>query len=179
MSTFTTYDLAVPVLTRGLLTFDHILHKAEAHAKANGIDADAVYPTARLIIDQHPLIFQVQNATKTVRNYVITLTGEDIPAFEDDEKTIADLHTRIQQALALLKKVTPEVANKRAETESSTFNPSGSHPVTLKAKDAVVFQGVPNFIFHLTTGYSILRAQGIPVGKADFIANFIGVPGYE
>ncbi|CAK7210584.1 hypothetical protein SBRCBS47491_000822 [Sporothrix bragantina] len=179
MSTFTTYELAVPVLTRGLLTFDHILRKAEAYAKANGIDADAVYPSARLVADQLPLVFQVQNATKTVRNYVITLTGEDIPTFEDNEKTIADLHARIQSALALLKKLTPDVANERGDSQSSTFSPSGSHPVTLKAKDAVLFQAIPNFIFHLTTGYSILRAQGVPVGKADFIANFIGVPGFE
>lgn len=179
MSTFSVYDVAVPVLTRGLQTFDHVLHKAEAHAKANGIDADAVYPSARLVADQQPLVFQVQNATKTVRNYVIHLTGEDIAPFEDNEKTFADLHARIQAGLALLKKVTPAVANERAESQSATFNPSGSHPVTLKVKDAVLFQAVPNFIFHLTTGYSILRAQGVPVGKADFIANFVGAPGFE
>ncbi|KIH90982.1 helix-turn-helix-domain containing protein type [Sporothrix brasiliensis 5110] len=179
MSTFSTYDIAVPVLTRGLQTFDHILHKAEAHAKANGIDADSVYPSARLVVDQNPLVFQVQNATKTVRNYVIHLTGEDIAPFVDNEKTIADLHTRIKAGLALLKKVTPDVANGRAESQSATFNPSGSHPVTLKVKDAVLLQALPNFLFHLTTGYSILRAQGVPVGKADFISNFIGVPGFE
>ncbi|KAL1895955.1 hypothetical protein Sste5346_005054 [Sporothrix stenoceras] len=179
MSTFSVYDVAVPVLTRGLQTFGHVLNKAEAYAKANGTDADAVYPSARLIADQLPLVFQVQNATKTVRNYVIHLTGEDIAPFEDNEKTIADLHARIQAALALLKKVTPDVASKRAVSETATFNPSGSSPVTISVKDAVIFQAIPNFIFHLTTGYSILRAQGVPVGKADFIANFVGVPGFE
>lgn len=50
--------------------------------------------------------------------------------------------------------------------------------MTLKVKDAVLFQAIPNFVFHLTTGYSILRAKGVPVGKTDFIANFVGVPGF-
>ena len=51
--------------------------------------------------------------------------------------------------------------------------------MSIKVKDAVIFQGIPNFIFHLSTGYSILRAKGVPVGKADFIANFLGIPGFE
>ncbi|OAA60213.1 helix-turn-helix-domain containing protein type [Niveomyces insectorum RCEF 264] len=179
IASFSTYDVAVPVLTRGLQTLDHVLHKAEAYAKEKGLEVDAVFPQARLIEDQNPLVFQVQNATKTVRNYVNHLTGQEVAAFEDNEKTFADLHARIQVALELLKKVTPDVANSRGESQSTTFNPSGTYPVTLKVKEAVLFQGIPNFIFHLTTAYSILRAKGVPVGKADFIANFLDIPGFE
>lgn len=121
-ASFSTYDVAVPVLTRGLQTFDHVLRKAEAYAKANGLDADAVFPQARLVEDQNPLVFQVQNATKTIRNYVIHLTGDTtIAPFEDKEATFADLHSRIKAAQALLQKVTPDVANERGESQTVTL----------------------------------------------------------
>ena len=121
MSTYSAYDVAVPVFTRGLKTFDHVLNKAEAYAKEKGIDANADFVQARLIEDQLPLVFQVQVASKTVRNYVVHLTGEEVPVFDDNEKTFADLHARIKATLELLEKVTPEVANKRAESESASL----------------------------------------------------------
>jgi hypothetical protein len=98
-------DVVVPTFTNGLKTLDHIITKAEEYAKAKGIDADAVFPGARLIEDQNPFIFQVQNATKTVKVTLGRLTGVDSTPFEDNQVTIADLHKRVQEAIELLSSV--------------------------------------------------------------------------
>lgn len=109
------YQFVVPTLKKGLQTFDHILNKAEQYAVEKGLDANAVYPEARLIDDQKPLTFQVQNATKTVKVTVGRLTGVDSEPWENNEKTFADLHKRIREALDLLETVDPAVVGKRTE----------------------------------------------------------------
>jgi hypothetical protein len=114
MSGIALYDVAVPTFTKGLKTFDHILRKAEAFARENGDDPNAVFAEARLIEDQLPLIFQVQNATRTVRINVDRLTGVESKPFEDTEKTFEDLHARIQAARELLATIDADIANSRA-----------------------------------------------------------------
>jgi hypothetical protein len=106
MSGTTLDDVVIPLLTKGLKTFDHIITKAEEYAKAKGIDANS-FLEARLIDDQNPLVFQLQNATKTVKITLGRLTGVQSAPFEDKEKTIEDLHKRIHEALELLKSVKP------------------------------------------------------------------------
>ncbi len=113
MSTTTLYNVAIPIFTRGLKAFDHILTKAEEFAAEKGLVADAVFPGARLVEDQQPLVFQVQNATRTIRANVDRLTGVETEPFEDTEKTFADLHRRIRAARELLDTVDPDVANSR------------------------------------------------------------------
>lgn len=100
-------DVVVPTFTQGLKTLDHIITKAEEYAKSKGLDANEVFPGARLIEDQNPLTFQVQNATKIVKITLDRLTGVPSQPFEDRENTIEDLHKRIGLALELLKKITP------------------------------------------------------------------------
>lgn len=119
MSSFTLYEVAVPTFTRGLKTLDHILTKAEEYAKEKGIDADAEYIQARLIEDQLPLLFQVQNSTRSVKTYVDHLTGVATEPFENNEKTFAELHARISVALELLKTVQPAVADARGESNTT------------------------------------------------------------
>ena len=103
MSSTTLDEVVIPTFTNGLKTLDHILKKAEEFAKTKGIDLKT-FPTARLIEDQNPLSFQVQNATKTVK---VTLArfGVQSEPFEDNEFTFEDLHARIKVALDLLKSV--------------------------------------------------------------------------
>lgn len=117
MSGLSLYDLVIPTFTKGLKTFDHVLIKAEEYAKKNGIDADAEFPEARLVADQLPLTFQVQNVTKNVATTLSRLTGTEAATFDNKEKTIADLHARIQATLALLEKVDPAVVNSREDAE--------------------------------------------------------------
>jgi hypothetical protein len=104
MSSTTTLDtVVIPTFTNGLKTLDHILTKASAFAKSKSLDPNT-YVSARLIEDQLPLSFQVQNATKTV---VTTLGRFGVPVspFEDKEHTVEDLHARIKVALDLLSSV--------------------------------------------------------------------------
>ena len=115
MSGITLYDVAVPTFTKGLKTLGHILDKAEEFAAEEGLDANAVFPSARLIEDQKPLVFQFQNATKTIRANVDRLTGVETTPFENTETTFEDIRARLDATLELLKTVEPSVANSRAE----------------------------------------------------------------
>lgn len=96
-------EVAIPQFIGGLKTLDHILTKAEDYAKSKGLEA-TIFPGARLIEDQNPLTFQVQNATKTVKTTLIRY-GVNTQPFEDKESTFEDLHARIKKALDELKSV--------------------------------------------------------------------------
>lgn len=117
MSNTTLDDVVIPLFINGLKTLDHILDKAEEYAKLKGVDANAIFPAARLIEDQNPLTFQVQNATKTVKVTLGRLTGVQSEAFEDKEKTIEDLHKRIREALKLLNAIEPGSFRAQEEEE--------------------------------------------------------------
>ena len=126
MSQISIYDVVIPTFTGGLKTLDHILTKAQEFAKEKGLDADAVYPTARLIDDQLPLIFQVQNATRTVKTSIDRLTGRDSAPFENTEKTFDDLHARVRAAL--------EFAEAASADE---LNAGGDRTISLSVKNSV------------------------------------------
>ena len=114
MSDLSLYNFVVPTLKRGLDTFDHILNKAEQYAVEKGLDANVVFPEARLIDDQKPLIFQVQNAAKTIKVAVGRLTGVELEPWETNEKTFADLHKRIREARDLLETLDASLVSSRA-----------------------------------------------------------------
>jgi hypothetical protein len=117
MATSILDDIAVPTFTNGLKTLDHILTKAEEYAKTKGLDANAVFAGARLIEDQNPLTFQVQNATKTVKTTLGRLTGVQYEPFVESEKTFEDLHKRIQDTLDLLQSIKPGAYAKKEEEQ--------------------------------------------------------------
>ncbi|KAI1039355.1 hypothetical protein LB505_008542 [Fusarium chuoi] len=165
------YDLIIPTFIKGLQTFDHVLTKAEQYAKEKGLSADEVFPQARLVDDQLPLVFQVQTATKAVQTTIGRLTGVEPTFFEDNEKTIADLHARIQKALEAVKSVKPEDVNSREDVKVELPRPD--RILHLTVKEATLYHGQTNFFFHIVTGYSILRAQGVPIGKADYLGSFL------
>ncbi|KAF6811321.1 hypothetical protein CPLU01_15133 [Colletotrichum plurivorum] len=171
MASVSVYDAVIPTFTKGLKTFEHILNKAEEHAKANGVDP-STYPDARLIEDQLPLTFQVQTATKTVRANVARLTGVDLEPLENTEKTLEELHKRIRDTLDLLSKVEAATVNAKAnaEVELPIF---GGKTLKVTATEAALNHGIPNFFFHLNAGYAILRSKGVPVGKADYLGSFV------
>ncbi|EGY16288.1 hypothetical protein VD0002_g6031 [Verticillium dahliae] len=172
MASLPLYDAVVPSITKGLKTFDHILTKTEEYANENNLNVDEVFVEARLIEDQKPLVFQVQNISKIVRTAFARLTGKELDPPEDNEKTFAELHKRIQSTLELVQSVDASVANGRA-TEPVELA-AGGQKKTLTVQDALLYHSLPNFFFHLVTAYSILRAKGVPLGKFDYLGSFLG-----
>lgn len=103
----------MPIFTNGLKALSHILDQAESFAEENRLDANSIYPEARLVADQLPLVFQIQNATKTIRVNVDRLTGVDSKPFQDTERTFEDLQARIRAAAALLETVDAGIVKPR------------------------------------------------------------------
>jgi hypothetical protein len=114
MSTLTLSEVILPTFTKGLKTLDHIISRAEQHAVSKGLDPNTEYPNARLIDDMKPLTFQVQNATKAARMTLSRILGQELEAWTDDERTVADLHKRIALALNLLEGVDARQIDERA-----------------------------------------------------------------
>ncbi|KPM43436.1 hypothetical protein AK830_g3121 [Neonectria ditissima] len=167
------YDTIVPTLLKGLASLDHVLAKAEEYAKGKNQDVNA-FVSARLIEDQLPLSFQVQNASKAAQVAVGRLTGTEPTFFESNEKTVDDLRKRVQKTIDSLKAIDAKTVNARAGVKVDLLVPWSGETHQVSVEQAVLTHNFPNFYFHLTTAYSILRAKGVPLGKRDFIASFLG-----
>ena len=160
------YDFSIPILTRGLTNMSAFLDKAAAHATARKFDS-VVLAQTRLFPDMHPLVRQVQIACDTAKGAAARLAGIDVPKHEDTEVTFADLKARIAKTLDFLKTVSAAQL-KDAECRSIEIKfPSGSWKFTGIAylTDFVL----PNFYFHLTIVYALLRKSGVEIGKGDFL----------
>jgi uncharacterized protein len=160
--TFSLYDVASPVLLRGLTNLSGFLDKASAE----GFD-EAALVQARLHDDMRPLSSQVQLASDSAKGAVARLAGVDNPAMADVETTFAELKDRIARTLAFIESVEP-----------AAFVGAETRPVTLKTPSREMnFDGLgyltsfvlPNFHFHVTTAYAILRKEGVPLGKMDYL----------
>lgn len=162
----TLQTVAVTSLTRGLKTLLLLLEKAKAHAEAAGIDPD-VYVEARLVEDMLPLSGQIQRVSDTAKGAVARLTGLEAPAMADEEKTFEDLRDRVARTLAYVESV-PASAFDGAETREITV-PAGSFTLRFTGLDYLLEFVIPNFQFHVVTAYDILRQQGAPLGKRDFL----------
>ena len=157
------YDLTVPVFTRGLTNLSNLLDKARAHA---GDGAEALLSN-RLIEDMHPLTRQVQTACDSAKLCVARLSGVEAPVMEDTETTIDELKARIQATLAYLASVPRDAVDGQEGKDIVLKFPGGEWP--FKGIAYVVGFAHPNFYFHLTTAYALLRQAGVPLGKRDFI----------
>ncbi|AQR61017.1 hypothetical protein BZG35_04580 [Brevundimonas sp. LM2] len=164
------YDLTVPVFTRGLRALSAILDKAVAHAAATGVDANA-WLSVRLIDDMNPLIKQVQTACDSPKLCVARLSRVTAPVHDDSETTIADLQNRIADTLAFIGSVPREAIDGQEGRPVVVRFPGGE--MTFLGQPYVTGFAVPNFYFHLTMAYGLLRAQGVPLGKRDYM----GAPG--
>jgi uncharacterized protein len=160
------YDFSVASLIRGLTNMSAILDKAIAHAAAKKIDS-ATIAQLRLFPDMHPLSRQVQIACDTAKGAAGRLAGVDIPKHEDTETTLPDLKARIAKTVEFLKTIKPEqVAGDEARPIEIKF-PSGSWKFT--AKSYVADFVLPNFYFHDSMVYALLREGGLEIGKGDFL----------
>ena len=164
----TIYDQFIPVFSHMLSSLDKVLTKAEADAAARKIDVD-VFVNGRLAPDMLPLTKQIQIMTDQAKGGASRLAGKESPKFADDEKSFADLHERIAKTLAHLKTFKPadfegaETRDVELKFPNATFN--------FKGKDYLLNFVIPNFYFHYTTAYAILRHNGVPIGKGDFLGN--------
>ena len=160
------HEASVPVFVRALRNLSAILHKAASHAEARTIDP-AVLLAARLYPDMLPLTRQVQIACDNAKGPAARLAGVDRPVHDDVETTFDELQQRITRTIAFLESI-----------PAASFEGSGQRKIVLnlRGKD-VEFVGapyllhfaLPNFFFHVTTAYAILRHSGVEIGKADFI----------
>ena len=144
---------------------DKWLGMAADYAKARNFDAD-VFATLRLAPDQFPLARQVQIACDTVKLGAGFLTGKPMPAQEDNEKTLAELQARVRSTIALLDSLTAKDFEGAATRVVSQPRWKGEW---MTGADYFVEHVVPNFYFHLTTTYALLRHNGVSVGKRDYL----------
>ena len=166
------YRISVPVFQRLLANLQACLDKAEADATARKIDA-AVFLNARLAPDMFALTRQVQLASDFAKGAGARLAGVENPKFADSETSFAELRERIARTQAFLKGLTPaqiDGGEERAITLSIA-----QQPTTLAATEFLTHYAFPHFFFHVATAYDILRAQGVPLGKGDFMGAFAGV----
>lgn len=162
------YDITVPVLLRGLGNLEAFLKKAEAHASAQGVDPRTLFD-ARLAPDMYPLPGQIQRASDTAKFAVVRLGGVENVPFEDDEKTFADLYARIARTQEFLN-AAPREAIEGKEDAEVVLKTSTSER-RFRGIDYALGFVLPNFHFHVATAYAILRHEGAPIGKRDFLGN--------
>ncbi len=159
------YAFAVPQMKKMLQCLDAWLEKGVDYAKSKSFDPE-VLVNARLAPDQYPLARQVQAACDAAKFAAARLAGVEAPAHPDTEKTLPELRARIKTCLAFLDTVKAEsFAGADTRKVPLSFMPGKG----LTGEDYLVELGVPNFYFHVTTAYAILRHNGVPLGKADFI----------
>ena len=164
--TISMYQASVPLFVRMLTNLRTILQKAAAHAQAKKID-ESVLLQARLYPDMFALVQQVQIASDFARGTAARLAGKEPPSYEDSEKSVAELVSRIDRTLDYLRTV------KASEIDGSEgreiVRPIRGQPKKFTGINYLIQFALPNFFFHTTTAYAILRHNGIEIGKTDFI----------
>lgn len=164
--TISMYQASVPCFVRTLGNLSAILDKAQAHVDAKKLDPAAL-TAYRLFPDMFPMTRQVQIACDGAKGGVARLAGLEIPVHEDSEKTLAELQARIAKTLAFVQSVTPaqidgsedkDIVIKRGETETH-----------YQGQQFLLGNVLPNFYFHVTTAYNILRHNGVEIGKRDYL----------
>ena len=162
------YQASIPVFVHQLENLSKILDKASAHAESKKIDP-SVFITARLAPDMYPLSRQVQIASDVVKGCAARLSGIEVPSYKDDETTFSDLKVSIAITINFLKSV-----------NAAQIDGSEERTITLKMHDKethfagqpyLLYFVLPNFYFHISMAYAILRHNGVEIGKMDFIGS--------
>jgi hypothetical protein len=160
------HQACVPPTVRTLRALSTILSKAQAHCEARSVDPQALLQS-RIFPDMFPLTRQVQIACDMVKGGAARLSGVEIPSFPDTETTFAELQARIDKTIAFIESV-----------PAAQIDGSEGRPISIPLRDRTVeFDGqtylttwvLPNFHFHVTTAYNLLRHGGVEIGKRDFL----------
>jgi hypothetical protein len=166
MTKLSMHAISAPVFARMLKNLSAILAKAEQQAKAKGYDP-SVLLNARLAPDMFTLTRQVQIATDHAKGAIARLAGHTPEAIEDTETTFAEVQARIAKVVALVESYKPEQIDGSEGREISVKIPNAE--LKFSGLDYINQWAMPNFYFHITTAYAILRANGIELGKRDFL----------
>ncbi len=166
---YSVYDLVIAPLLRSLKNLDAIVSKAEAHVAADDYLDESTLVQARLFPNMGTFVNQIQFATDSAKGAAARLSGTTLPSWADEEKSFAEVHERLGKAITYLSGFKPE-----------DFDGAGERAIELKLGPRTVnFTGteyianfvLPNFFFHITTAYNILRASGVDIGKRDFLGD--------
>jgi uncharacterized protein len=160
------YQASVPAFQKHLHALDGILDKAAAYSATRKIDP-SVLLGSRLYPDMFDLTRQVQAATDFAKAATARLANVVVPSFPDTEKTIPELKERIAKTLAFLDSIKPDQMNGSEEREFTIK--VGPNDMTFKGLDYLLHFAMPNFYFHSSTAYGILRHNGLEIGKRDFM----------
>jgi len=160
------YDVSIPVFTLSLSNLSVILDKAASHAEAKKVDPKAI-PQARLIVDMLPLSAQVQIACDTAKGAAARLAGVEVPKHEDTESTLAELKARVAKTLDFIKTIKPAQLQGAETREIVLQFPQGA--LKFNGLNYLTNFALPNFFFHVTMAYALLRKNGIDLGKRDFL----------
>ncbi|MCA0212872.1 MAG: DUF1993 domain-containing protein [Proteobacteria bacterium] len=161
-------SMSQPVFEHMLGNLSHFLDKAQAHAEAKKFDP-AVLLQSRLAPDMLPLARQIQIACDGAKNGVARLSGVEAPKFDDTESSLGELKERIGKTLAYLASV-PAAQLDGNESKDITFPVGKDKTRTMTGEAYLKHWMLPNFFFHVTTAYAILRHNGVELGKSDYLA---------
>ncbi len=166
--TISMYQASVPRFINILGNLSNILDKAMAYAETKKL-SDTSLSAFRLFPDMLPMTTQVQIACDTAKGAAARLAGVDIPAFEDNEKTLPELKARVAKTIAFLQTITPEQLD--GTEDKAIVLKRGDKETHYKGMQFLLGHAVPNFYFHVTTTYNILRHNGVDIGKRDYLGN--------
>jgi uncharacterized protein len=164
--TISMYQASAPAFTRMLTQLKVIVDKAAATAAAKKVD-ESVYLTARLYPDMLPMGRQIHIACDFAKGCCARLAGLEVPKYDDNEVTFADFQARIDKTIAYV--ATISAAQIDGQEDRDINITIAGKPVTFKGLPYLVHFALPNFYFHLTTAYAILRHNGVDIGKGDFL----------
>lgn len=168
--TISMYSASIPVFKQMLTSLHDVLVKAEAHCTAKNIDQDALLQ-ARLFPDMFPLLRQVLVAADFANSIVARLANVALPAHEDNERTFAELQARITATLTFLDSLASTQID-GCETREILLRAGTPKEKKLSGQAYLLSYGLPQFFFHVTTAYAILRHNGIDIGKKDYMGAY-------
>ena len=164
--TISMYQASVPVIQKSLTALKGVLAKGSAHAETKKID-ESVFLASRLYPDMFPLTRQVQIAADFGKGPVARLAGVELPKYEDIETTFAELTARIDKTLTFVGSFQPAQIDGQEDRDINLT--IAGNPVTFKGQPYLLHFALPNFYFHMSMAYAILRHNGVDVGKRDFV----------
>ena len=168
--TVSMYAASVPVFKQILGSLSAILAKTDAHIAEKKLDPNALLQ-ARLYPDMFPLVRQVQIACDFAKSVPARLAGAEVPSYEDNEASFADLRARIAKTLAFI--ATLDAAKfEGSDAREIVLRPGTPKEKHLGGKAYLLGYGLPQFFFHVTTAYALLRHNGIEIGKKDFMGTY-------
>jgi hypothetical protein len=163
---FTIYDASIPTMIRALSNLSKIMDKAVAQAKAQDMPLSTLLE-ARLAPDMHPFPRQIQIASDAAKGAAARLANIEAPAMADTETTFPELQARIAKTIDFLKSVSADKIVGAEDREIVMKFPQGE--MKFSGRDYLNHFALPNFFFHVTTAYGLLRHKGITIGKMDFL----------